>query len=215
MEVTFLQSYAIFPLYHNCFLRYAFIFCVLSLSLAVITFCRLQPRDSLRLWKSLILVSIRPSSRYVLLHWLYSSDVTLCVPSIIHLENGNKSHQGIHTLPYKALVAAFYPQLSHHSRVPRKDDFLGCFLPVCFPVNTASFILGETALSLWQKDWKHKSESVWFCPIFRKKKNIKGSQSSQKLLPGSLKKKQKTTKAWTSAVSSQINIINIIYIIII
>lgn len=186
-----LQPYAIFPLQHNCLLRYAFIFCVLSLSLAVITFCRLQPRDSLHLWKSLISVSIRPSSHHVLLRWLYSSDVTLCVPSIIHLENGNKSHQGVHTLPYKAL-------LSHHNRAPRKDDFLGCFLAVCFLVNTASFILGETALSLWQKDWKHKSESVWFCPIFRKK-NHQATQSSQKLLPGNLKKQG------TSAVSSQIN----------
>lgn len=105
----------------------------LALSLCVIILCRLQPRDSPCVWKSLISACIRPASHRVLLCLLYSSDVTLCNAFHYTLRNGNKSNQGV---PYLTMLSLqktqlFYTgailMLEDQNRVPGNNHFLVVF----------------------------------------------------------------------------------------
>lgn len=70
-----------------------------ALSLGVIILCRLQPRDSPDVWKGLISACIRPPTHHILLRLLYSSDVTLRMPSIIHLKMEISQIKAYCTLP--------------------------------------------------------------------------------------------------------------------
>lgn len=114
---------------------YFYPLCSLSLALShsVIILCRLQPRDSPCVWKSLISACIRPSSHRVLLCLLYSSDVTLCNAFHYTLRNGNKSNQGV---PYLTMLSLqktqlFYTgailMLEDQNRVPGNNHFLVVF----------------------------------------------------------------------------------------
>lgn len=113
------------------------VYILLIYHLDVIIFCRLQLRDSLRVWKGLISVCIRPSSHRVLLHWLSSWDVTLRMPSIINLQmetSQMKMYSSFTTSPYwaeKIQLLCTGSTLVQVLRCPIKTELQGtiiCFL---------------------------------------------------------------------------------------
>lgn len=162
---------------------HTFTFYVLSLalSLGVVILCRPQLRDlrSPRVWKSLIPACIRPSSHDVLLRlsqfWCHSVHAFHYAP-----QNGNKSHQG---LLYLAALSLQKPglfntgavlMLADQHRVSGNNHFLAVFWRSVLLANAAWIVLRETALSVGQKDWKHKSK------LMGRKKSRQSSQNPEK-----------------------------------
>lgn len=88
----------------NCllwlYMVYIYPLCFLALMLFLfVSSCRLQTRDLPCVWKGVISARIRPSSNCVLLRLMYSSDVSLCMPSIIHLKMETSQIKAYRTWP--------------------------------------------------------------------------------------------------------------------